>query len=123
MTRPPAKYDLARKLRRQMSPAETRLWVRLRNREALGFNIRRSYAFGPFILDFYCDDAKLCIEVDGGQHTFDEARAYDEKRDAYLKSQDIHTLRMPAIQIMEDPDSAAQYVADEIRLRLVKRPV
>ena len=64
-----------------MSPAETRLWVRLRNREALGFNVRRSYAVGPYILDFYCDEAKLSIEVDGGQHTFDEAWDYDEKRD------------------------------------------
>jgi very-short-patch-repair endonuclease len=120
MTGPPAKYDLARKLRRKMSPAETRLWVRLRNREALGFNVRRSYAFGPYILDFYCDDVKLCIEVDGAQHTFDEARAYDEKRDAYLKAHGIETLRIPAIQVMEDPDSAALYVADEIRLRLTQ---
>ncbi|WP_349320013.1 DUF559 domain-containing protein [Asticcacaulis sp. MM231] len=103
-----------------MSLAETRLWVRLRNREALVFNIRRSYAFGPYILDFYCDDAKLCIEVDGGQHPFDEARTYDEKRDAYLKSRDIETMCIPAIQVMEDPDSAALYVADEIRLRLTK---
>jgi very-short-patch-repair endonuclease len=123
MTRPPAKYDLARKLRRQMSPAETRLWVRLRNRETLGFNVRRSYAFGPYILDFYCDKVKLCIEVDGGQHSFDEARVYDEKRDAYLKSQDIDTLRIPAIQVMEDPYNAAQYVVDDIRLRLDKRSV
>jgi very-short-patch-repair endonuclease len=118
MTRPPAKYDLARKLRQQMSPAETRIWVRLRNREALGFNVRRSYAFGPYILDFYCAEAKLCIEVDGAQHTFDDARLYDEKRDAYLKSHGIDTLRIPAIQVMEDPDSAAQYITDEIRLRL-----
>ena len=103
-----------------MSPAETRLWVRLRNREALGFNVRRSHAFGRYILDFYCDEAKLCIEVDGGQHTFDEARAYDAKRDAYLKSHAIETLRIPAIKVMEDPDSAALYMADEIRLRLTK---
>jgi very-short-patch-repair endonuclease len=120
MTRPPAKYDLARKLRRKMSPAETRLWVRLRNRDTHGFNVRRSYAFGPYILDFYCAEARLCIEVDGAQHNFDEARAYDEKRDAYLKTHGLETLRIPAIQVMEDPDSAALYLADEIRLRLTK---
>ena len=80
--------------------------------------MRRSYAFGRYILDFYCEEAKLCIEVDGAQHTFDEARVYDEKRDDYLKAHGIETLRIPAIQVMEDPDSAALYVAGEIRLRL-----
>ncbi len=103
-----------------MSPAETRLWVRVRDREAHGFKVRRSYAFGPYVLDFYCAQACLCIEVDGAQHTFDEAQRYDEKRDVYLKARGIDTLRIPAIQIIEDPDGTALFVAEEIRLRLNK---
>ncbi len=112
------KVKLARKLRRQMSPPEVRLWVRLRTRPETGFTIRRQHPIGAFVLDFYCPEAHLAIEVDGAQHTVDEAVAYDEKRDAWLLEKGIVTLRIPAIYIMQDADSEAEGVIEVIQERI-----
>ncbi len=113
------KYRLARSLRKTLSPPEVRLWVRLRARGD-GTVIRRQHPFGPYILDFYCPDAQLAIEVDGAQHNEDEASAHDTRRDDWLAEQGIETLRIPAIHIMQDADAAADYVLEEIRLRLAE---
>lgn len=118
------KVKLARQFRRQMSPPEVRLWVRLRTRTETGFTIRRQHPIGPFVLDFYCPEARLAIEVDGAQHTFDEAVACDENRDIWLMTKGIATLRTPAAYIMHDADNEAEGVIESIKERIValKRP-
>ena len=115
------KVKLARKLRRQMSPPEVYLWLRLRTRSETGFTIRRQHPIGSFILDFYCPEAHLAIEVDGAQHTYDDAVVYDEKRDAWLLTKDIATLRIPAAYIMKDADSEAEGVIEFIKERIASR--
>jgi very-short-patch-repair endonuclease len=60
--------EIARKLRRDMSEAERRLWSRLRDRSLGGFKFRRQVAIGPFVADFVCAERRLIVEVDGGQH-------------------------------------------------------
>ena len=112
------KVKLARKLRRRMSPPEVRLWLRLRTRPETGFTIRRQHPIGPFVLDFYCPEAHLAIEVDGAQHTEDEAVAYDDKRDAWLLTKGITTLRIPAVYVMQDADGEAEGVIDAIKERI-----
>jgi very-short-patch-repair endonuclease len=112
------KFKLARRLRRQMSPPEVRLWLRLRTRSETGFSIRRQHPIGSYVLDFYCPEAHLAIEVDGAQHTSDDAVIYDEKRDAWLLTKGIETLRIPAAYIMNDADSEAQGVIEVIRERI-----
>ncbi|HEU4857931.1 MAG TPA: DUF559 domain-containing protein [Rhodanobacteraceae bacterium] len=67
-----AKTGFARRLRRDMTDAERRLWHYLRRRQLLGFRFRRQFPIGPYIVDFACLEAKLVIEVDGSQH-FDAA--------------------------------------------------
>ncbi len=57
----------ARALRKEMSVSEKVAWVQLRN-EKLGFKVRRQHPVGPYILDFYCPEAKVCVEIDGEQH-------------------------------------------------------
>ncbi|MDI7774183.1 DUF559 domain-containing protein [Asticcacaulis sp. EMRT-3] len=116
------KHKQARALRKAMSPPEVRLWLRLRSRKNTGLTIRRQHPVGPYILDFFCPDAMLAIEVDGAQHTFDEAIAYDARRDSWLLKQGIETLRIPAVYIMQDPDAAAEYVLIQIHERLIQRP-
>ena len=61
---------------------------------------------GPFILDFYCDAAKLAVEVDGAEHGAGDRPERDERRDAWLADQGIATLRLPARLILRDMDAA-----------------
>ncbi|MEH6699249.1 MAG: DUF559 domain-containing protein [Brevundimonas sp.] len=97
----------ARRLRRKMSLPEVLLWQRLRGR---GF--RRQHPVGPFILDFFCSSTRLAIEVDGLHH---EARAdQDARRDAHLLGLGIQTLRIPASEVLRDPDGAAERILGQL---------
>ena len=74
----------ARELRKSQTDAEAKLWRHLRDRRLGGFKFRRQYPFGPYIVDFVCLEARLIIEVDGGQHLdkapYDTARTHDLAR-------------------------------------------
>jgi len=76
-----------------MTMPERLLWKHLSHQQMDGFKFRRQHPAGPFILDFYCPDLKLRIEVDGDQHGRDEGVVHDRNRDAYLKDRDIEILR------------------------------
>ena len=80
----------ARRLRVNMTDAERKLWFALRDRRFINFKFRRQVPVGPFIADFLCYDARLVIEVDGGQHA--ESRR-DARRDAWLAANHFHVLR------------------------------
>lgn len=81
-----------RKLRKNSTPQEIILWSRLRKNQ-LGFRFRRQHSIGKYIVDFYCSEKNLIIEVDGGQHDEESARKYDEKRSEYLKRLGFRVLR------------------------------
>ena len=100
------KIAFARKLRRDMTPPEARIWARLRVRDT-GISFRRQYPIGPYVLDFYCAKARLAIEVDGLIHTTEDHPERDERRDAWLLEQGITTCRIAASEIMADPDEVA----------------
>ena len=88
-----------------MTPPEARLWVALR-RKAQGLRFRRQHPIGPYGLDFYCDAAKLCVEVDGQTHWLGEAQA----RDAWLALRGVRTLRLSASLVFEDLDTALRMI-------------
>ena len=69
-----------RRLRCESPLAEQRLWLRLRNRQLMGYRFRRQYGVGPYVLDFYCPKLKLAIEVDGDNHFEAGAGEYDRVR-------------------------------------------
>ncbi|HTB82868.1 MAG TPA: DUF559 domain-containing protein [Candidatus Sulfotelmatobacter sp.] len=85
--------DFARKLRKQSTDAEKRLWRLLRDHRFNDFKFRRQYACGIYFLDFYCTIAKLAVELDGGGHGYPDQRAHDEKRNQFLAQQGIKVLR------------------------------
>lgn len=99
-----AKLQRAKELRRQMTPAERRLWQRLRTNRLDGFHFRRQQIIAGFIVDFYCHQASLIIEVDGPIH--DHQRAADEEREAILCSGELRVLRFTNAQILQDLASA-----------------
>ena len=109
----------ARTLRRQITPPETRLWVRLRTRIAGRPVFRRQYPVGPYVLDFYCPAAKLCVEVDGWRHNMGDQPERDERRDSWLAGQGIETLRIEAVEVLKRPDDVAAMVVDTANARLV----
>lgn len=77
-------------LRNALTPQELKLWALLRN-ENLGCKFRRQQGIGPYIVDFYCKEKKLIIEIDGSQHQ--NNIDYDKKRDQYLEQFGFTVLR------------------------------
>jgi very-short-patch-repair endonuclease len=100
----------ARKLRVSMSKPELMLWHALR-RQQTGYRFRRQHPAGPYVLDFYCDAAKLCIEVDGEQHGF--TTGHDAARDAWLRRQGVRTLRIRARDVLTDLDAMIRWITAE----------
>jgi very-short-patch-repair endonuclease len=95
--------DFARHLRKKSGEVEMRLWQMLRDRRFTGFKFRRQYAYGPYYLDFFCPEARLAIELDGGVHGFPEQRAKDRQRDAFLTGDGIRVLRFGNYQFRTQP--------------------
>ncbi len=110
--------DLARVLRRQMTSAEKVLWFKLRNRKSAGAKFRRQQPFGPYVLDFYCAEHKLNLELDGGQHDLPEQREHDRQREAFLQQEGVTTLRFWNSQIRKNLEG----VLLKIRLTLEALP-
>ena len=89
----PALKQRRRELRRNQTEAEKILWAHLRNKQFYGMKIFRQYSIGPYILDFYCPNLKLAVELDGGQHNQLEREEYEALRTKYLKPQGIEVMR------------------------------
>ena len=75
---------LAQKLRKSSTDAERRLWSRLRQKQLDGFRFRRQQPIGPYVVDFFCSEAKLIVELDGGQHAI--AVEQDANRTLWLEA-------------------------------------
>ncbi len=80
---PSGYFERARSLRRDLTPAERKLWGYLRA-EQLGTKFRKQHPIGPYIADFFCWEKGLVIECDGDSHFSNEGMGYDQKRDEYL---------------------------------------
>ena len=106
----------ARRLRKTLTPQELGLWLRLKNRQLGGFRFRRQHPLGPYILDFYCADRRLAVEIDGEVHSQPDQIAHDRRRDAYFLDKGIDTLRLSA-DCLKDPDQAAVDILDILRRR------
>ena len=87
----PAKKQLAKELRQKMTPEEKILWHYLRDGK-LGFKFRRQQVIEGFIIDYYCHEVGLILEIDGGIH--ETQKDYDAKRDQILQNRNMHVLRI-----------------------------
>jgi len=110
---PPAKLpaDLrfwAREMRGKMTDAEALLWKLIRNRHIADAKFRRQHPVGRYILDFYCVEQKLAIELDGSQHA--DALKYDERRDAWLRTQGIEVLRFWNNQVLMETEAVLEAI-------------
>jgi very-short-patch-repair endonuclease len=93
-----------------LSLPERILWRELRKKQT-GLRFRRQHPAGPYVLDFYCDQAKLCVEVDGESHDF--RVVHDERRDRWLLEQGVRTLRIAARDVLTNLEGVIQFVVTE----------
>jgi very-short-patch-repair endonuclease len=85
--------EIARALRKRLTPQEVKLWVKLRELKAFGFHFRRQAPVGRYIVDFVSFRSQLIIEADGGQHGMPDEARLDHNRDLFLQSQGFRILR------------------------------
>ena len=98
-------------LRKNMTEPERRLWSKLRGKQ-LGVKFRRQFGIGQYIVDFYCPEKRLAVEIDGDSH-FDEASVtYDLARDEYIESLHIRVLRFTNLDVMRNIDGVLQVITE-----------
>ena len=85
--------DLARELRKNQTPQEKKMWNMLRNHQFYGYEFRRQYPIGEYIVDFICREKKIIIELDGGQHNESSNIINDNKRTEFLNSLGYRVIR------------------------------
>jgi very-short-patch-repair endonuclease len=100
-------------LRKNQTPQELKLWEVISNKK-LGVKFRRQHSVGTYILDFYCHEKKLAIEIDGSQHLLN--KEYDHERDNFLKSHNITTLRFWNNEIDQSLDGVVMNIIESIKL-------
>ena len=98
----------AQRLRREMTDAERKLWSVLRDRRLEGAKFRRQQPIGPFVADFVCQEQRLIIEADGGQHA---ESVSDNRRTQFLESKGYRLLRFWNHDIMSNLDGVARVIA------------
>ena len=101
--------SMARALRRRETIAEQGLWKKLRNRQIDGWKFKRQVPHGRYVLDFFCADAALVIEVDGFQHR-EERTAYDADRTVYLQGEGLRVLRLDNSDVLDNMDGTLETV-------------
>ena len=102
----------ARRLRKNPTGAESRLWIALRQRQIGGAKFRRQVPLGPYVADFACLEARLVIEADGGQHAW-QAGA-DAKRDAWFAARGYRVLRFWNNEVFENLEGVVGVVAQAL---------
>jgi len=110
------KHEFARKLRREQTDVERKLWFALRSRQFAGFKFRRQQPIGPYIADFVCLEAKLVIELDGGQHGSDDSIAYDERRTLFLQKVGFDVIRFPNREVNNSLDNVLDAIAHHLKI-------
>ena len=90
-----------------MSLPEVLLWRELKKSAGGSIQFRRQHPFGPYVLDFYCARARLCVEVDGASHGADDRPERDERRDLYLETCGVHVERISASEVLADAHAIA----------------
>jgi very-short-patch-repair endonuclease len=112
----------ARKLRKSMSLPEVLIWRELRQyRKTAKF--RRQHSAGPYVLDFYCHEARLAVEIDGEAHNRGDQPELDVARDSHFNGRGIRTLRIPAKAVLDDLLGVVQHILAVANERIVNPPL
>ncbi|MFV2065594.1 MAG: endonuclease domain-containing protein, partial [Pirellulales bacterium] len=96
----------AQQLRRNATKPEQLLWSILRARHLGGLKFRRQHPIEPYVVDFYCAQAKLVVELDGESH--EGRQAYDRQRESFLRKMGLTVYRVTNDQVLENLDGVAE---------------
>ncbi|MGH8026586.1 MAG: endonuclease domain-containing protein, partial [Pseudoxanthomonas sp.] len=110
--------DFIRSLRTQSTEPEQIIWSLLRDRRLHGQKFRRQKPLGSYILDFYCHELRLAIELDGGQHNDAIHQASDARRDAFVASQGISTLRYWNHDVLGKTETVMEDIWRQVKARV-----
>ena len=100
-------------MRRVSTGVERKFWWLVRDRRFGGYKFKRQFLIGRYIADFVCVEAKLVVELDGGQHA--DRAAYDETRDAYLKARGFRVLRIWNTEFLTNKDGVLETLLCQLR--------
>ena len=100
----------AKAMRREMTPAEVKLWNEVRAHRLGGLSFRRQYGIGDYIVDFACSKRKLIVELDGSQHGDDEVVSHDAARTRFLEASGWTVLRFWNDDVLRDIDGVCQHI-------------
>jgi very-short-patch-repair endonuclease len=113
------KTGKARRLRRQSTDAENKLWNRLRSRAINGFKFVRQEPMGPYVVDFVCRERRLVVEVDGGQHATNKR---DVSRDRWLSDHHFRVLRFWNNDVMSNIEGVLETIASALQAESPPHP-
>ncbi|MCD6531236.1 DUF559 domain-containing protein [bacterium] len=105
--------ELARKLRKRMTPSEKILWAVSRNRGLMGYKFRRQQPIGRYVVDFVCLEANLVVEIDGSIH--DNTKEYDDEKNKFLNAAGFDVLRLSSELVEKDLDTAVQKIVEKLK--------
>jgi very-short-patch-repair endonuclease len=111
-----AKLALARQLRRTLTPQESQLWDQLRKNQLNGLHFRRQQIVDGFVVDFYCHQAGLVVELDGPVHL--GQLDYDVERSRWLQARGLHVLRFTNAELEADLPGVLARIAQAAQERL-----
>ncbi len=109
--------EISRSLRKRSTWVEKLVWCWLRDRRFTGYKIRRQHPVGPYHLDFFCEEARLAIELDGSRHGFPAEQKHDQERDAFLSSRGIKILRFWNSHLRRNHQSMQDTIFQEFQAR------
>ena len=102
----------ARSLRQNMTEAEIRVWQMLRAHRMNGHKFRRQVPIGRYIADFVCHEARLVVEIDGGQH--DRSSPQETERSGFLQREGYRILRFWNNEVLANPDGVCETIVNEL---------
>jgi len=104
-----------RQLRKNQTEPEKRFWSWVRNKQ-LGTKFRRQQGIGKYIIDFYCAEFGLIIEIDGDSHYTEDAEQYDNERTTFLESKGFQVIRFTNLDVMQNKEGVLQAVVTSLKL-------
>ena len=109
----PATKEYRRLLRMTETPTERMLWKKLKGKQLEGYRFRQQHGFGPYVLDFYCPEIRLGIELDGGIHKTYEQSQYDEARTSFIASNNIKVIRFENDVVYRNINSIIEEIREQ----------
>lgn len=117
MLNPKKTKNQRRYLRKNMTKWEVRLWSDLKGKKMFGFKVRRQFGVGNYIIDFYCPELKLAVEIDGNVHHYSDKKKADKAKNDYLNELGIKMIRIQNSDFDEDYETVLKYLERVFKTR------